>query len=51
MIDVANALARPRTTNFRGRGELFDALLRRHKRCSQTCTPLPLSTVNLRVGK
>ncbi|HLM98172.1 MAG TPA: DUF3368 domain-containing protein [Bryobacteraceae bacterium] len=35
MIDFANALARLRTTNFRGREELFDALLKRHKRGSQ----------------
>jgi hypothetical protein len=35
MIDFANALARLRTTNFRGREQLFDALLKRHERGSQ----------------
>jgi len=32
MIDLADALARLRTTNFRRREELFDALLKQHKR-------------------
>ena len=36
MIDLANALARLRTTNFRRREELFDALLKRHQHGGQS---------------
>jgi predicted nucleic acid-binding protein len=36
MIDLANAIARLRTTNFRRREELFDALLKQHKRGGQS---------------
>lgn len=32
MVDLANALARLRTTNFRRREELLDALLKQHER-------------------
>jgi predicted nucleic acid-binding protein len=32
MVDLADALARLRTTNFRRREELFEALLEQHKR-------------------
>ncbi len=35
MIDLAGALARLRTTNFRGRDDLFDGLLKQHKRGGQ----------------
>jgi predicted nucleic acid-binding protein len=31
MINMADALARLRNTNFRGREELFDALLKKHE--------------------
>ena len=31
MVDLAHALTRLRTTNFRAREELFDALLKQHK--------------------
>jgi predicted nucleic acid-binding protein len=36
MVDLADALARLRTTNFRRREELFDALLKQHKRGGQS---------------
>jgi predicted nucleic acid-binding protein len=36
MVDLADALARLRTTNFRRRGELFDALLKQHDRSGRT---------------
>jgi predicted nucleic acid-binding protein len=36
IIDLAEALARLRTTNFRRREELFDALLNQHHRRNQT---------------
>jgi predicted nucleic acid-binding protein len=32
MIDLADSFARLRTTNFRAREELFDALLKQHER-------------------
>jgi hypothetical protein len=32
MVGLADTLTRLRTTNFRGRNELFDALLRQHER-------------------
>jgi predicted nucleic acid-binding protein len=36
IVDLAEALARLRTTNFRRREELFDALLNQHHRRNQT---------------
>lgn len=36
MVDLADALARLRTTNFRRREELFDALLKQHNRSGHT---------------
>jgi len=36
MVDLADALARLRATNFRRREELFDALLRRHQQGGRT---------------
>jgi len=36
IVNLADALARLRTTNFRRREELFDALLRQHNRGDQT---------------
>ncbi len=36
MVDLADALARLRTTNFRRREGLFDALLKQHQRGGQT---------------
>jgi len=36
IVDLADALARLRTTNFRRREELFDALLKQHKRGGQS---------------
>jgi predicted nucleic acid-binding protein len=36
MVDLADALGRLRTTNFRRREELFDALLKQHKRGGQS---------------
>ena len=36
MVDLVDALARLRTTNFRGREELYDTLLKQHRRGGHT---------------